>query len=88
MQKAVTTLVCALLLSGCAPIISGTMNASASPELVRSKTAEHFGVSPARVRVSKYEKGLLGTAYRARVNGTLFNCTYYYGAVTCKRPGG
>ena len=75
------------LLSGCAPMVSGTQNISTSPELVRAETAKHFGVSTRSVRVQNYNKGLLATQYQARVSGKLYNCQYYYASVTCKRPG-
>lgn len=80
-------LAAALTASGCAPAISGAMNAGVTQDEIRIKTAKYFGTSTSNVTISAVEKGLLATAYRTRYRGTLYNCSLYYGTVNCKRPG-
>ena len=75
------------LLGGCAPVVSGAMNAGVDEASLPARTAEYFGTSPGRVRVSEVNRGLLATSYKARVNGALYNCRVYYGSVDCMRPG-
>lgn len=77
-----------LFVPGCAPMISGSMNMSVTEGEVKEKTADYFGVSQSKVVISDYQKGLLGVTYKTSVNGKLYNCALYYGAVDCKVPGG
>ena len=69
-----------------APIYAA-INTSATPELMREKTAEHFGVSQRSVRIGNFKKGALATEYQARVSGVQYNCSFYIGSVNCARPG-
>lgn len=77
-----------MFLSGCAPVISGVMNAAVDENAVYEKTAKYFGVSRDSIIVSSIEKGALATAYRVKYAGRLYNCSIYYGTVDCKQPGG
>lgn len=83
--------VCCFLLvffiSGCAPLISASMNAGVTDEVVVTKTADYFGVTQDEIEVSRIEKGTLATAYKTMYKGNLYNCSIYYGDVTCKVPG-
>lgn len=75
-------------LSGCAPMVSGTMNANLTEGDVKTKTADYFGVTQSKLTISDLKKNMLDTTYKTKVNGKLYNCTVYYGAVDCKVPGG
>ena len=75
------------LLSGCAPIISGAMNASVDENAVFEKTAKYFGVPREEITISSIEKKTLSTDYQAKHTGVLYNCTIYYGDVTCTQVG-
>jgi hypothetical protein len=68
-------------------MVSGAMNVNVTPDVVAEKTTKYFGASRGAVRISNIEKGALSTAYQARYGGNLYNCTIYYGEVTCKQPG-
>jgi hypothetical protein len=74
-------------LTGCAPIISGVMNATVTDDVVLEKTSKYFGVSRNEIKVSSIEKGALATAYKTKYAGKLYNCSIYYGNVDCKLPG-
>ncbi|MDO5693517.1 MAG: hypothetical protein Q4G70_13765 [Pseudomonadota bacterium] len=74
-------------LAGCAPMLSGAMNAGTTEADVLAKTAAHFGAKPEEVKISAVDKQLLATDYKATYKGVLYNCTLYYGSVTCKKPG-
>lgn len=80
-------LVSVFSLSGCAPLVSGAMNASLSDEDVVVKTADYFGAQQKSIKVSNIEKGALTTNYKVNYKNTLYNCSIYYGSVTCKKPG-
>ena len=73
--------------SGCAPMISAGMNASVDEALVRTETAQYFGVTESAISVENYEKHALATTWQTRHDGVLYNCRMYYGEVECKRPG-
>lgn len=88
MARGVIVFIAVALMSACAPMVSGVMNASIDDQAVHEKTAKHFGVSRENVAISSIEKGALSTAYQARVTGRLYNCTIYYGEVKCAQPGG
>ena len=74
--------------SGCAPIISGTMNGSIDENVAAEKTAKYFGTSRENFTITSFEKSLLVTSYQFKDSGHFYNCTIYYGAVNCKQPGG
>lgn len=73
--------------SACAAMISGAMNASVTDDEVMAKTAQYFSVNPDKLQVTNIAKGLLATEYKATVNGEVYNCQIYYGAVGCEKPG-
>lgn len=76
-----------LLLAGCAPMISGVMNATTTDADVATKTAAYFGAKPEQIKITNINKQALATDYQTTYKGVLYNCTIYYGAVTCKKPG-
>ncbi len=73
--------------SACAPIISGSMNASLTEDDVIRKTAGYFDTDPEELEIKNINKELLYTTYKTTYKGTLYNCRIYYGAVSCLRPG-
>lgn len=72
--------------SGCAPMLSGAMNASLNNDDVIAKAAKFFSTSPDNVTVTSIEKNTLTTTYHAKHSGQDFDCQIYYGEVSCK-PG-
>lgn len=76
-----------ILISGCAPIISGVMNASTSQDDVALKTAKYFGTSRENITISGIDKGALTTSYQAKVTDKNYACSIYYGEVGCKQSG-
>lgn len=76
-----------LFLTGCAPMISGVMNATTTESDVATKTADYFGAKPDQIKIANINKQALSTNYQTTYKGKLYNCTLYYGAVTCKKPG-
>jgi hypothetical protein len=75
------------LFVGCAPIVSGVMNATTTDADVLSKTALYFDAKPQSVTISGIDKQALATLYRATYKGVTYNCKLYYGEVNCRRPG-
>lgn len=76
-----------LIFTGCAPMISGAMNASLNEKDVSTKTAAYFGTQEQKINITNLNKGALQTSYKATYKKTLYNCTIYYGEVSCKQPG-
>lgn len=74
-------------ITGCAPIISGAMNTMVDENAVFEKTAKYFGANRKDITISSIEKSALTTSYKTKYSGKLYNCTVYYGEVTCKQPG-
>ena len=75
------------LLSGCAPIISGAMNATLTEKDILEKTASHFGIPAAKLAISDIKNDVLATSYKTRYAGKAYNCSIYYGAVKCDLLG-
>jgi hypothetical protein len=73
--------------AGCAPMLSGVMNSSVTNETIMAKTTDYFGVSRKEIIITKIKKSALSTSYKTKYNGKNYNCTIYYGAVSCKEPG-
>ena len=83
-----TIVVSATLISGCGPVLSGLMNASLDENAVFENTAKYFGVARNELVISGIEKNAMTTTYQTKYAGVLYNCSIYYGAVTCTQPGG
>lgn len=77
-----------LSLSGCAAVLSGAMNSATTDEAVATKTAAYFGTDRAQIKITDINKQLFATNYKATYKGTMYNCSIYYGTVTCGKPGG
>lgn len=75
------------MLTGCAPMISGAMNAALSEESILEKTASYFGAAPGKVTVWDTKSDLLTTSYKARYASKAYNCSIYYGEVKCTLLG-
>ncbi len=75
------------VLGGCAPMISGAMNASVDEQQALTDTAYYFGVSESAIQIENFEKHTLASTYRAYIDDTMYNCRIYYGEVECKKPG-
>jgi hypothetical protein len=79
--------VIAASVAGCAPMISGAMNAGVTEQDVIDKTVKYFGATRQEITITDIEKKALSTDYKVRYNGKNYNCWVYYGDVTCKQPG-
>ena len=83
MQKAI--LLAALLgLTACADATSA-VNSDVSPAKLQSSTASYFATSNRNVRIGGLKQSVIGTAYKARVGRTLYDCNYFRGTVSCNR---
>lgn len=85
--KVAATLAISALFSGCAPIISGVINASINEDSLVEKTATYFSAPRESIAISGIKKEALATSYLATYKGKSYNCSVYYGAVNCKSPG-
>jgi len=74
-------------LTACAPMISGAMNAGVTEQDVIDKTVKYFGAPRQELTITDIEKNALSTDYKVRYKGKNYNCSVYYGDVTCKQPG-
>jgi len=75
-------------MAGCAPMISGVMNATTDENSAAEKIASYFGARRENVVITSTDKGLLATTYQVKHAGKIYNCSIYYGQVECKQPGG
>ena len=82
-----TAVTAALSQSGCAAVLSGAMNSATTDEAVVTKTAAYFGADRAQIRITDINKQLLATSYKATYKGTMYNCSIYYGTVSCGKLG-
>lgn len=73
-----------LALAACAQTTE-TVNSDVTPAKLQRDTAVYFNTSPSRVAIGNVKKGVLGTAYQARVAGRVFDCHYFRSSVTCER---
>lgn len=85
-KGAVLVVAGAVAMTGCAPMMSGAMNVNMSEDLAATKTASYFGASKGDIVVSQFDKSALTSAWKATYQGKLYNCSIYYGEVTCKQP--
>ncbi len=65
--------------------VTDTLHADATPENSKMHTASYFATSQRNVRVGNLKPGVLGTAYKARVAGTVYDCHYFKKTVSCNR---
>lgn len=76
----------AITMTGCAPLLAGTMNRSVTDDVVLEKTAKYFGANRKDISVAEIDKGVLSTTYQTKYKGNLYNCRIYYGDVECMNP--
>ena len=80
-----TVILASLLgLSACATATKA-INSDATAAKVRLDTASYFATSQRNVAVGNFEQNVFGTAYKARVAGTIYDCNYFRGTVSCNR---
>ncbi len=65
--------------------VNDTLHADATPSNIQMETAKYFETSRSRVRIGSLKQGILGTSYRAKVAGSIYDCKYFKKAVTCSR---
>ena len=58
------------------------MNSDASVSNVHAETVKYFQTG--NVKVGDFNQTVLGTQYKARVNGRMYDCRYLRKAVTCQ----
>lgn len=82
---AVLAMASAIFMTGCAPLISGAMNATTTDESIKEKTAKYFATTTDKVKISHINKSLLDTSYRAQVGKNIHVCNIYFGDVNCPK---
>ena len=83
MQK-VLILTGVLALSACAQATE-SVNSDVTPAKLQADTADYFATNRGNVRVGNLKQSVVGTAYQARVAGTLYDCKYFRSAISCWR---
>ena len=75
------------ILTGCAPIVSGAMNATLTDETILEKTGSHFGAPLSKITISDKQNDVISTTYKTHYAGKVYNCSIYYGTVKCDLLG-
>lgn len=83
-MKKIVILTAILGLGACASATEA-VNSDVSRAGLQADTATYFATNRGNVRVGKVSQSVLGTAYQSRVSGTLYDCNYFRGAVSCSR---
>jgi murein L,D-transpeptidase YcbB/YkuD len=73
--------------TGCAPMISGVMNAALDENAIYEKTAAYFNVPRSRLTITDIKNDVLASSYKATVVGKAYKCSIYYGEVKCSNLG-
>ncbi len=87
-MKKLVILSAVLALGACADVnksVTETVNSDVTGASLQSSTAAYFATSKRNVRVGNVSQNVFGTAYQSRVAGTLYDCNYFRGTVTCNR---
>ncbi len=71
-----------LAVSACAQATE-TVNSDATAANVTVETAKYFSTSTRNVRVGNFKQTLVGTEYKARVSGRMYDCHYIRKSVSC-----
>ncbi|MDJ0638751.1 MAG: hypothetical protein QNJ20_07955 [Paracoccaceae bacterium] len=71
-----------LAVSACAQATE-TVNSDATAANVTVETAKYFSTSTRNVRVGNFKQTLVGTEYKARVGGRMYDCHYIRKSVSC-----
>jgi len=61
------------------------VNSDVTQVKLESDTAGYFETSMSNVSVGSFKRSVVGTSYKARVSGNLYDCHYFRSAVTCNR---
>ena len=83
-MKKLVILAALLGLSACATATKA-VNSDATSAKVRLDTATYFATSQRNVAVGNFEQNVFGTVYKAKVAGTVYDCNYFRGTVSCNR---
>ena len=83
-MKQTAILAALLALTACADA-TRAVNSDVTPAKLQSDTASYFATSKRNVRVGNFKQSMIGTAYKARVGRTTYDCNYFRGAVSCNR---
>ncbi len=83
-MKKLVILTAVLGLGACASATEA-VNSDVSRAGLTNSTAAYFATSTRNVRVGYVSQSVLGTAYQSRVAGTLYDCNYFRGTVSCNR---
>ena len=59
------------------------VNSDATQAKLQGDTAGYFETSMSNVSVGSFKRSVVGTSYKARVSGNLYDCRYFRSAVTC-----
>ncbi|MEO0946519.1 MAG: hypothetical protein AAFY06_17130 [Pseudomonadota bacterium] len=65
--------------------VTDTLHGDATPQNISAQTATYFETSRSNVAIGNLKPGVFGTAYKAKVAGTLFDCHYFKQTVSCNR---
>ncbi len=80
-MRCLLILVPVLALTACSDVAE-TVNSDASVTAVHAETVKYFQTR--NVQVGNFKQTVLGTQYKARVNGRMYDCRYLRSAVTCQ----
>lgn len=83
-MKKIVILAALLGLSACSNATKA-VNSDATPAKLRLDTATYFATSQRNVAVGNFSQTVFGTAYQAKVVGTVYDCNYFRGTVSCNR---
>lgn len=61
------------------------VNSDVTQAKLESDTARYFETSRSNVSVGSFRQSIVGTSYKARVAGNLYDCSYFRSALTCAR---
>ena len=62
-----------------------TVNSDVTTQGLQDRTASYFNTYGSNVQIVSYRQSVVGTAYKARVSGRLYDCKYFRSAITCNR---
>ena len=71
-----------LVASACSQA-TDAVNSDVSVAKVQTETAKYFATSTRNVAVGNFKQSVLGTEYKARVAGRMYDCHYVRGTVSC-----
>ncbi|AZQ68080.1 hypothetical protein EF888_13620 [Silicimonas algicola] len=60
------------------------VNSDVSAAGLKRSTATYFSTAPRNVQVGSLRQSMLGTSYKAKVSGRMYDCKYFRTSVTCQ----